>query len=184
MVAESTERSAGDDKQDHGHDAQHHADDSSTGIETGSSREPQTHGTLSEELLDATVEVLTEDGVREQIQVAQLFESTSGPIPHPEIYKQYPSDVQEIIKGTLTAMTIEPSKRENQFARHIIAMMYLAFAGMVALLVALITLAAVFFLRGNTVAGLAFVSPGVLLIAVAIFNPAVVSMFKKNKEDK
>jgi len=116
-------RSNRHDKQNNGHDAKLSPADSSARTEAGANRESQEDGTVPAELLEARLEVVTESGSREQVQVSELIEASSGPIPHPHLYKQYPSDVQDLIKDTLRALAIEPSARENKFAKHIIALM-------------------------------------------------------------
>jgi flagellar biosynthesis protein FliP len=67
---------------------------------------------------------------------------------------------------------------------HTIILTYLGFLGMILLLVASFVLGTIFFTQGNNIAGLSFMSPSIILTAVAIFNPSVISAIRGNKKDK
>jgi len=170
----------------------------SSEVGAGAHREQEEVGGIPQELLEAKLEVVTDRGERHQIPVAleqipngsfALAEASSGPIPPPQIYKQYPTDVQNLIKDTYRAIAIEPSRREDQFTHHVVVLAYLGFFGTVILFLMCLALALYFFIKGNNWAGTAFISTNVLGVAAAIFNPSLLSFGwadknKGNKEDE
>lgn len=172
-------------------DAKLWSDASSTEVRECSTREPQKDRAVSSEVLEGKLEVLTESGEVEQVHVViqdipgqgyALMES-SGPIPHPLLYSEYPDDMKEVIKKTYIAMAIEPSKREDKYATHAIVMSYMGLFGTVVLFLSCLGLAFYFFAAGNNIAGLAFISANLLGVIAAMFEP-ILSPFRNRSSRK